>query len=165
MIKKKITFYHDLNVARKKSKTLDFYHFVNDLPETIKCDEKNCIFLHFIIPLREVFLSDGDKSYEEQREFFVKQCLKYPEVFHSMFLRRKKGAEEDSVIFWPSTVELFVEDFKLKRNQMAQVIESLDDIVDFAKMNDQEKKEFWENILKRHINLANSNVMNHWLAM
>ena len=48
---------------------------------------------------------------------------------------------------------------------MAQVIESLDDIVDFAKMNDQEKKEFLENILKRHINLANSNVMNHWLAM
>ena len=61
-----------------------------------------------------------------------------------MFLRRKKCAEEDSVIFWPSTVELFVEDFKLKRNQMAQVIESLDDIVDFAKMNDQEKKEFLE---------------------
>ena len=27
---------------------------------------------------------------------------------------------------------------------MAQVIESLDDIVDFAKMNDQEKKEFLE---------------------
>lgn len=61
-----------------------------------------------------------------------------------MFLRRKKCAEEDSVIFWPSTVELFVEDLKLKRNQMAQVIESLDDIVDFAKMNDQEKKEFLE---------------------
>lgn len=128
----------------KNPKRLDFYHFVNDLPETFKCHEKNCIFLHFIIPLREVFLSDGDKSYEEQREFFVKQCLKYPEVFHSMFLRRKKGAEEDSVIFWPSTVELFVEDFKLKGNQMAQVIESLDDIVDFAKMNDQEKKEFLE---------------------
>lgn len=128
----------------KNPKRLDFYHFVNGLPETFKCDEKNCIFLHFIIPLREVFLSDGDKSYEEQREFFVKQCLKYPEVFHSMFLRRKKGAEEDSVIFWPSTVELFVEDFKLKGNQMAQVIESLDDIVDFAKMNDQEKKEFLE---------------------
>ena len=101
----------------------------------------------------------------QNKEFFVKQCLKYPEVFHSVFLRRKKGAEEDSVIFWPSTVELFVEDFKLKRNQMAQVIESLDDIVDFAKMNDQEKKEFLENIIKRHINLANSNVMNHWLAM
>ena len=50
-----MTFYHDLNVARKKSKTLDFYHFVNDLPETFKCDEKNFIFLHFIIPLREVF--------------------------------------------------------------------------------------------------------------
>ena len=128
----------------KNPKRLDFYHFVNDLPETFKCDEKNCIFLHFIIPLREVFLSDGDKSYEEQREFFVKQCLKYPEVFHSMFLRRKKGAEEDSVIFWPTTVELFVEDFKLKGNQMAQVIESLDDIVDFAKMNDQGKKEFLE---------------------
>ena len=82
-----------------------------------------------------------------------------------MFLRRKKGAEEDSVIFWPSTVAFFVEDFKLKRIQMAQVIENLDGIVDFSKMNDQEKKEFIENILKRQINLANSDVMNHWLAM
>ena len=48
---------------------------------------------------------------------------------------------------------------------MAQVIENLDGIVDFSKMNDQEKKEFIENILKRQINLANSDVMNHWLAM
>lgn len=40
------------------------------------------------------------KWFEEQRQFFVRHGLKYPEVFHSMFLESKKGSNEGSVIFW-----------------------------------------------------------------
>ena len=37
---------------------------------------------------------------------------------------------------------------------MAQTIENLDDVVDFSKMTQDEKKEFVQNILKRKINIA-----------
>lgn len=60
---------------------------------------KSCNFLLFLTSLKEV-LSDGNKYFEEQREFFVQHCLKHPEVFHSLFLEGKKGSNEASTIFW-----------------------------------------------------------------
>lgn len=46
------------------------------------------------------------KWFEEQRQFFVRHGLKYPEVFHSMFLESKKGSNEGSVIFLERTQKM-----------------------------------------------------------
>ena len=45
---------------------------------------------------------------------------------------------------------------------MAQTIENLDDVVDFSKMTQDEKKEFVQNILKRKINIAKGDEL--WLV-
>ena len=45
---------------------------------------------------------------------------------------------------------------------MAQTIENLDDVVDFSKMTQDEKKEFVQNILKRKINIAKGDEL--WLG-
>lgn len=45
---------------------------------------------------------------------------------------------------------------------MAQTIENLDDVVDFSKITEDEKKEFFPNILKGRINIAKGNEL--WLV-
>ena len=45
---------------------------------------------------------------------------------------------------------------------MAQTIENLDDVVDFSKMTQDEKKEFVQNISKRKINIAKGDEL--WLV-
>ena len=45
---------------------------------------------------------------------------------------------------------------------MAQTIENLDDVVDFSKITEDEKKEFFLNILKGRINIAKGNEL--WLV-
>ena len=95
-----MTLYHDLiDVASKKLKILIFYHFIDVVHEAVECDKQiSGDFVLFLTPLKEV-LFDSNKCFEEQRQFFVRHCLKYLEVFHSMF-RIKKGSNECSAIFW-----------------------------------------------------------------
>lgn len=45
---------------------------------------------------------------------------------------------------------------------MTQTIENLDDVVDFSKITEDEKKEFVPNILKGRINIAKGNEL--WLV-
>ena len=95
-----MTLYHDLiDVASKKLKILSFYLYAEVTHEAVEFDKQSsCDFVLFLTPLKEV-LFDRNKCFGEQREFFVRCCLKYPEVFHWMF-RSKEGLNECSAIFW-----------------------------------------------------------------
>ena len=87
-----MTLYRDLiDVPRKKLKILSFYRYIDVAHETVECDKQSsCDFVLFLTPLKEV-LPDRNKCFKEQREYFVGHCLKYLEVFHSMF-RSKEGS-------------------------------------------------------------------------
>ena len=86
-----------IEISSENGKIHELFEFTNDVYKMIGCNKADCDISIFLTPLEEV-LFDSEKSYNYQRNFFIEQCMKHPDVLGSMFqLRSKKDCVKDLI--------------------------------------------------------------------
>lgn len=84
------------NLIAVSSKSTNI-QYPNDIHKMIGCTKKDCDILIVLKPLEEV-LFNPQKDYKDQRELFVKNCIKHPNVFICMFQLKIKKANVKIVV-------------------------------------------------------------------
>ena len=88
-------YYKDLlDVSSENTKVYSFYQFVNKLHSLSDCRKRSVTLEIFVGCLKSV-LFKPDKTYEEQRSFFLSHCANFLKVFRSMINLKKN---EDYVL-------------------------------------------------------------------
>ena len=80
-------FFKDVAIFSDNGKIHEFFEFANDIHKVLECEGTDCDIFKFLKPLEEV-LSD-ETCCDYQKIVFVNQCMKYTNVFNSMFQHSK----------------------------------------------------------------------------
>ena len=90
--KRMIALVDAVAISCSNGKICEFFEFANDIHNMSECDKANCDIFKFLKPLEEA-LSD-ETCCHHQETVFLNQCLKYTNVFDSMFkLSKSEGVK------------------------------------------------------------------------